>query len=106
MGEEGRHPGEGVDPARLHRHRAQRLGRQGQDRRGREPVLPGEDGVNSRRAQDHLQAEGGLGGQLVIFLSHILFSVHQAKSNTLYLVENYYKIFSNLFHLDNLISNI
>ena len=32
--------------------------RLGQNQRGREPVLSGEDGVHSRGAQEHLQAEG------------------------------------------------
>merc|ERR1712203_145095 len=49
---------EGMDPSGQHRHRAQHLGRQGQELRGREPVLPGEDGVHSWRTQKHLQGEG------------------------------------------------
>merc|ERR1712079_421045 len=59
--EEAGGAGEGVGAAGQHRHRAQLLGRQGQVRRGREPVLPGEDGVHPGRAQEHLQAEGEAG---------------------------------------------
>merc|ERR1712107_840912 len=57
-GFQGRHPLQGVGPPRQHCHRAQHLGRQGQDPGGREPVLPREDGVHPRRTQEHLQAEG------------------------------------------------
>merc|ERR1712029_518189 len=64
LGQEVRGPGEGVGPARQHRHRAQLLGGQGQVRGGREPVLSGEDGVHPGRAQEHLP-EGEAGGEPV-----------------------------------------
>merc|ERR1711878_99102 len=58
------------EAAGQHRHRAQLLGRQGQVRRGREPVLPGEDGVHPGRAQEHLQAEGEACGGLISGTPH------------------------------------
>merc|ERR1711972_431654 len=52
--------------ARQHRHRAELLGGEGQDFRGREPVLFGEDGVDLGRAEEHLQGKGEVGGRPVI----------------------------------------
>merc|ERR1711992_320501 len=72
LDEEAGGAGEGVGSAGQHRHRAQLLGGQGQVRRGREPVLSGEDGVHPGRAQEHLQAEGEAGGGPVILLQYKL----------------------------------
>merc|ERR1712233_290778 len=43
-------------------------GGQGQDLRRREPVLIGEDGVDSGRAEEHLQGKGEAGGRPVIVI--------------------------------------
>merc|ERR1712152_35431 len=79
----GRDLGEEVRAAGQHRHRAQLLGRQGQVRRGREPVLPGEDGVHPGRAQEHLQAEGKIGGELVRTFSHLLPTIRPLHIETI-----------------------
>merc|ERR1711993_24725 len=70
--EEARGAGEGMGPAGQHRHRAPPLGGQGQVRRGREPVLSGEDGVHPGRAEEHLQAEGAAGGPAVMRSKYFL----------------------------------
>ena len=65
MGEEGWHLGQGVDSFGHYCNWAQCLGGQGQDIWGWEPILFGEDGVNTWRVEDNLQTKGTAGGQFV-----------------------------------------
>ena len=66
MDEEGGNTCQGVEAFGFNCVWTQWLGGQGQDSWGREPVLSGENGVNSLWTQEYIQRKGEASGQFVV----------------------------------------